>query len=613
MTRGTAEACTSVAGLMAAMLVVSGCYVGMSGNDPAADGPEATDGQPDTGTNGGDDGSGSGEDDGGDGPGALGCDPTLPPSEAPMRRLTKRQYENSLHDLTAWIVGEAEADDILTALAVKLSVVPDDDSSDFRRLDQSLSQAHIDGYYSVGRGLGARLTETTARLTSLAGACATDDDTSNDAQCVQDFVARFGRRAFRRPLSDEEVALYAADATGSTADVSPESFAERTSVLVMVPDFVYLIEDDNEEVADGLFELSAYEVASRLSFHFWQSAPDDALLQAAHDGTLDNDEGYETQLARIFENPRTQRTLDQFASEWLRLDELPALDTLAGTPAYDAFVGEDAPTSQLREAMIAEVQAVLRHVVFEQDGSLADLLQSNLALVTGEELAAIYGVELWVPGTAPDTMPTGERGGLLTRAAFVASGSPVTHPVIKGKRIRTRILCDTIPPPPADIPPPPQLDPFSTIRDQPERLTEREGTACLACHAMLNPLGYVTENYDGLGRLRTHEQVYDLATGERLGELPVNTETTPRVLADDDRVASSAAELTEYIVDSGRAEVCLSRQYFRFAYGRMETSADACAIGSLQQQLQDAGSLREMLLDVAFQPEFRLRYRTTEE
>jgi hypothetical protein len=538
------------------------------------------------------------------------CDPATMPSVAPMRRLTRRQYENSLLDLTAWVLGPLDAQLILDSLAVKLSVVPDEDSSDFRRLDQSLSQQHIDGYYHVGRALGAALTETPARLSALAGDCAADGDTGNDVACVREFVARFGRRAFRRPLADEEIDFYAADATGSVSDVSPESFAERTSVILMVPDFVYLIEDDRDDDGSGLFELSAYEVASRLSFHLWQSLPDEELLAAAADGRLDTEEGYETQVLRLFDDPRTKRTLDQFASEWLRLEEVPALDVLAGTPAYDAFVGDDTPTPALREAMITEVHDLLRWTVYEEDGSLADFLVSNAVVTTSEELAAIYGVDVWTEGDAPGAFPDGERGGLLTRAAFVASGSPVTHPVLKGKRIRTRILCDDIPPPPADIPPPPQLDPLSTIREQLQLLTEREGTSCLACHATLNPLGYVTENYDGLGRLRTHERIFDLATGDELGELPIDNEAVPRVVGNDDRVAQSGADLSQYIVDSGKAEICLSQQYFRFAYGRVEDpAADACALDSLQRALEDSGSLRQMLIDVAFQPEFKLRYR----
>jgi hypothetical protein len=530
-----------------------------------------------------------------------------------MRRLTKRQYENALADLAATVLTPEDAATLLDELGTARSVVPEDAQQGFRRLDQTLSQEHIDGWYLVGRGFGEALTDSDERLEALAGTCATDDDASNDADCVRDFVAGFGRRAFRRPLSEEELSFYARDATGSELDVSAEAFAERIAVLLMVPDFVYIVEDDLPDDGDGVFPLSGHELASRLSFHFWQSLPDEELLDAADSGLLETPEGYEAQVERLFAHERTRRTLDQFVEEWLELQRVPALDSLVGTPGFDAFAGDDIPSPELKAAMLREVTDTFQWYVYENEGSLAELITSNVATVRDDELAALYGIPTWDGVGEPGQLPA-DRGGLVTRAAMVASGSAVTHPVLKGQRIRTQLLCGTIPPPPADIPPPPALDPLSTIREQLELLTEREGTSCLACHALLNPLGYVTENYDGLGRLRSHEQVFDLATGEKLGELPVNTEAITAVIGNDSRVARDGGDLSQFIAESGLAEACMSRQYFRFAYGRLEdTTADACAIESLQSVLEESGSIRAMLLDVAYQPEFQLRIRTEEE
>jgi len=595
------------------LLALSGCYSGVHAD--AGGGPGATDGAADGGES--DDAGETGETDTGEDPDedpeASLCDPSVLPSPAPMRRLTKRQYENSLRDLTAMVVGDADAATVMDDLAISLSVVPSDAPEGFRRLDQTLSQEHIDGWYHVGRGVGNALTADSARLEALAGTCATDGDDSNDADCVRDFVASFGRRAFRRPLSEDELSFYARDAMGSEVAVSPESFAERVAVLLMVPDFVYIIEDDNPDDGDGVFPLSGHELASRLAFHFWQSLPDEALLDAADAGELETTEGYEAQVERLFADPRTRRTLDQFVEEWLELEQVPALEALVGTPAFDAFAGDDVPSAELRDAMLREVTDAFAWYVYDDEGSLADLITSNVATVRDDELAALYGIPTWDGESEPGQLPS-DRGGLVTRAAMVASGSAVTHPVLKGLRVRTQLLCGTMPPPPADIPPPPALDPLSTIREQLELLTEREGTSCLACHALLNPLGYVTENYDGLGRLRSHEQIFDLATGEKLGELPVDTEAVTAVLGNDDRVARDGGDLSQFIAESGSAEACLSRQYFRFAYGRLEDyETDACAIESFQSALEDAGSIRAMLLDVAYQPEFQLRIRTEEQ
>lgn len=592
-------------------MALTGCYSGVHGS--AVDTSAGTDAETEAGdTSAGDSGDGD-QGDSDDGPEASACDPTVLPSPAPMRRLTKRQYENALADLAATVLTPEDAATLLDELGTARSVVPEDAQQGFRRLDQTLSQEHIDGWYLVGRGFGEALTDSDERLEALAGTCATDDDASNDADCVRDFVAGFGRRAFRRPLSEEELSFYARDATGSELDVSAEAFAERIAVLLMVPDFVYILEDDLPDDGDGVFPLSGHELASRLSFHFWQSLPDEELLDAADSGLLETPEGYEAQVERLFAHERTRRTLDQFVEEWLELQRVPALDSLVGTPGFDAFAGDDIPSPELKAAMLREVTDTFQWYVYENEGSLAELITSNVATVRDDELAALYGIPTWDGVGEPGQLPA-DRGGLVTRAAMVASGSAVTHPVLKGQRIRTQLLCGTIPPPPADIPPPPALDPLSTIREQLELLTEREGTSCLACHALLNPLGYVTENYDGLGRLRSHEQVFDLATGEKLGELPVNTEAITAVIGNDSRVARDGGDLSQFIAESGLAEACMSRQYFRFAYGRLEdTTADACAIESLQSVLEESGSIRAMLLDVAYQPEFQLRIRTEEE
>ncbi len=594
-----------------ALLAAPGCYTGVSsrasGSADAGDDGSAADAGDDDG-----DGDDAGDD---DGPGGvIECDPDAPWSASPMRRLTRRQYENTLFDLVATVVGDDEASAILDELAVKLAAVPLDDRTDYVRLDQALDQEHVDGWYRVGKGIGDALTADAARLEALAGACATDGDASNDATCVREFVARFGRLAFRRALGDDEIDFHAADATGSATDVSAAAFAERVAIMLMVPDFIYVIEDDLPEEDADTFPLSGLEIASRLSFHFWDSMPDDALLQAAEDGRLDDDEGYAAEVERVFADPRTRRTLGAFANEWLQLEHLPPLDELLGSPAYDAFVGDTTPSPALRGDMIAEAEDLFLRFGVDEDGTLADLLLSTESTTTSAELAAIYGVAPREAGDPPLVLPEHERGGLLTRAALVATGSLATHPVLKGKLLRTRILCDEIPPPPADVPPPPQLDPEATIREQLELLTQAEGTACKGCHDLLNTLGYATENYDGLGRHRTEERVFDLVTGELLATRPVDTAAVPRVIPGDERVAADGMQLAEYVLDSGRAEDCLARQYFRFSFGRMEDDdADGCVLAALRDAVGAEGSLRAMLRDVAMRPEFRVRRRATEE
>jgi hypothetical protein len=555
------------------------------------------------------DGDGTTDGDTGTDSSAFACDPEAGPSISPMRRLSHDQFTNTLSDVLTQVT-DGEADAIMAAIEPSIALVPIDKNQDYRRIDQDGTQAHVDGYYDVAIAVAEQLTANSTRLTNLAGNCATDGDNSNDTQCVREFVESFGMLALRRTLVEDEIIFYSGDAYDDDVSVDPESFAERITVLLLAPEFLNHIEDELPAGDDDdLFALAPFELAARLSYHFWDSMPDPILMAAAADGSLATEDGYIAQVDRLFNHARTKEIADNFYGEWLRVDDLPPMDGSNGTPAYDAYVAGDVPGPDLTDNMITEVLDLFRHYTWNTEGDLDGVLLSNLSFAKTDDLAKIYGVEAWTEGNEPPQLSEGERGGLITRAALVATGSTSTRPVMKGKLIREHILCDELPPPPADIGDLPELTADMTVREQLEELTMQTGSSCIACHTSMNPLGFATENYDAIGRFRVEEAVYN-DDGSLLAQKPVDTVAEPRVTSDDERSVDSGMQLSELIVESGKANKCIARHYFRFAYGRHELEEkDGCVLESFRSALVEGGSLSAMLRDVALQSEFKLRKR----
>jgi hypothetical protein len=539
----------------------------------------------------------------------FGCSDGSGPSISPLRRISHVAYLKTLRDLIARATSPADAEAVLAALELELSLLPGDNGSassvhqDYDRLDQTSSQSHADAYYEIAVAAARELTRSEARLELLAGGCATDADGENDAACVRTLVERLALLALRRPPSIQEVEFYSEDATGSASDVSAQAFAERIAVLLQAPQFVFHLEDGEEAIDDegALFPLSPYELAARLSYHFWNTMPDEALLSAAESGALATDDGYSAEVERLFADPRTRASIDDFFRAWLWLGELVPLDAALGDPAYDDFVGDAAPSAELSDAVAEDALDLLRHYTWSESGNLADVLVSELSFAKSEELAAIYGVPPWREGEAPPRMPSGERSGLLTRAAMLVTGTVKTRPIIKGLWILERLLCNGLPPPPpdAEMTELVEVPPDVTVRERIELLTLQPGSECVTCHAVLNPYGFATESYDALGRYRSEERVYD-EVGNLIATLPVD---------DSSEHGNGGIELSRNLAARPEPSACLATNYFRFTFGRREDrSEDGCVLGALNDALEE-GSLADMLRAVALHPSFRLRRR----
>ncbi len=539
------------------------------------------------------------------------CDPTQLPADLPLRRLSRVQYTHAVHDLVALLVPD-DVELVIGAASSRMGGIPVDARSGpdaryggLRRLDQSIFQETVEGSYYVGTTIGRAIADNPSRLTVAAGGCATDADTGNDAECVDAFVRRFAPRVLRRPLTEDDVAFYV-DVAGDT--IEGEDFADIIGVLLSAPEFLYFVEQGYGDAVGPRTPLGAHELASRLSFHFWQTIPDDELVAAADAGELLDDAGYAAQVERLFHDPRSAEAIGEFYGEWLDPPHVAELDAGVGMPDYDAFLDGFEPSPETRRHMVDELREMGAHYTLGDAADFVAWFRSNLSFARTDDIAGIYGVPVW-SGGAPPELPAG-REGLVTRALVLASGSAMTHPVLKGVYTRKTLLCDPVPNPPADAMAVAMgiEDSGLGARARAEAISEARAD-CATCHTRyINGLGYITEDYDALGRHRTSEPVFDKLTGALIAEAPIDTTAVPNITGDDERAASSAAELNALMLESEKPQACFARRYFRFTFGRVEDdTTDGCTLALMHEALTEGDDLGTVVREIALRPDFRTK------
>lgn len=546
-------------------------------------------------------------------PTAFGTCPTGDPEPGvtPLMKLSTVQYRNTVRDLLAASGLSAVADGLTTLLAA----VPDDSTVAFRGLDPRISTDHVAAYFQIAVAVGDAATSSDARLTALAGACATTSPLTT--ACLDGFLQNFARRALRRPLDSQELGEFRDVAQGSSPKAANAAEALRNVVvtLLLSPRFVNHLELAGTPLGgrQDYLALDPYETASRLSYTFWQTLPDDELLASAADGSLASDAGFEEQLDRVFSDARTQQTLWQFWNEWLRFESFTGF--ASERPAFQALAkGEQVGVAGHNHwaDMVQEIRDLTDLYTWKQKGTFAELMTSTVSVTRSADLARLYGVSAWSGSGAYPTFPSGNRAGLLQRGALLASSLEQTNPFHRGSLLRRAILCDGLPRPDPNSLPPGSLDtppPSSALTTRQRFAKKVEGNAlCETCHASFSNLGYVMEAYDALGRFRTMESVFDEQTGKLVATLPIDTSAVPQVVAGDLRPVSGPAELNDRILESGKVEACLSANYFRYALRRdpSRDSADACAYEAMRSELDQPGvGLRDVFRRIASESIFR--------
>lgn len=320
---------------------------------------------------------------------------------------------------------------------------------------------------------------------------------------VRDGLGRLARRAFRRPVTLEELDGYVGivQAELAAGEKFPDAVKAGMLAILCSKSFLFLAEGD-EDADRGT--LNDWEIASRLSYLLWSTMPDDELFSLAEQGKLRDKAQRAKQVARMLADPRAERFSDSFSTQWLHLrkvGQFPPDKKLY--PDYDAH---------LEKSMIGETKAFF-HQVLHDGLTLREFLDSDWSMLNSR-LAQFYGLP--ATGMAGDefqrvSLPeNSRRGGVLTQAAILSLTSDGTRhrPVHRGKWVSDAILGKSPPPPPANVDPiePNPIDaPKATLRMKLE--AHIHDARCASCHSKIDPLGLAFENYDAIGRWRTEEVV----------------------------------------------------------------------------------------------------------
>jgi len=496
---------------------------------------------------------------------------------APLALLTRRQYDATISDL----LGDNSQPS--SSFPAENQVAGFNNNTEVHIANPLL----VEQFMNAAEGISARA--VAAGVDQLAPCAGTS--TAERAQCGATFVASFGKRAFRRPLTTDEAQAFNTLFAGMNATRSYATAVELTiQALLQSPQFLYRVDSTRAATPEtGAVPLDAYQLASRLSYFLTGSMPDQPLFGAADAGELSSPAEIETQARRLLETGRARSMVRDFNQQWLQLEQLSGLARNSVQGVSDVKgIGDD-----YRESLLQFMDQT-----FWEHGDLKSLFLSPSTFVNAR-LGSVLGLSAPATGFASVSDAPGSVG-LLSQPGLMAmlAHSDQSGPVQRGVFVRQRLLCLEVPPPPPGLNPvAPDPAPGLTTRER--FRVHTEAPACSGCHKLIDGTGFGFEKYDEFGRYRTQENGRPVdASGEMLasGEAAV------------DGPFDGVQELSTRLASSERVERCLATNWYRYAMGRVETEADGCSLREVEQKFAaSGGQFKELLVAVALSEAFRYR------
>ena len=321
----------------------------------------------------------------------------------------------------------------------------------------------------------------------------------DELRCAREIMSTLARRAYRRPVTADDVGkLMTFYEVGREERGFEGGITRAIERLLVSPSFLFRVATDPADVTPGEpYRISDVELASRLSFFLWSSIPDDELLRVAADGRLRDPVVLEQQVTRMLASPKSDVLVKNFTGQWLQLRNLDAKSPNEITFPYF--------NDNLRQSFRRETERMFEHVLREEH-SVLDLLNGDYTFLN-EQLARHYGIpDVYGTRFRRVTLTDEARYGLLGHGSIltVTAFATRTSPVVRGKWILDNLLGASPPPPPPNVPTLAEKTAAGQALSMREAMTRhRANAACASCHALMDPLGFALENFDGVGRWRT--------------------------------------------------------------------------------------------------------------
>lgn len=411
-------------------------------------------------------------------------------------------------------------------------------------------------------------------------------------KAARQILESFVPKAFRRPVTNAEIdrfmALY--DRAAERGDPYEERVKLALKSVLVWPEFLFRIEKKHSEA--GIFPLSQYELATRLSYFLWSTAPDDKLLRLAEDGRLQDAKVLSGQVDRMLDDSRSRAFLTSFVGQWLGTQDIGGRVVPLLTELQSYYTPEVAADLRAQPVLLFDR-------LLGEDRSLLELLTADYTHLT-QRLAKFYQVEDKIQGLSDSEFrlvqwPDNRRAGLLGLGGVLAMTSrhKETSPVLRGAWTLDTLLGTPVPPPPPDVPE------LKSDEEAGKKLTMREkldqhrsNSACAACHKLMDPIGFGLENFDWMGRWRDKED--DGSALDASGELPSGEKF------------NGAVELRQALL--GRKDefiTNLTGRMLGYALGRSLQDGDDCTVQRIVQRLEKDGYrartlIREIVLSIPF-------------
>lgn len=410
--------------------------------------------------------------------------------------------------------------------------------------------------------------------------------TMTEAQCAREIFSRFGRHAWRRPLTASELTDLGRflDVARTQGEGFESGVALGLQAMLVSPHFVFRVELDTNPTATAPHALNDHELAARLSYFLWSSTPDATLEALADRGELNDPAVLRAQVTRMLADPKARALTENFAGQWLYTRGVADHDVNA--TLFPQL------TDAVRDSFRAEADAYFDEFL-RGDLSMRDFLTADFTFVD-DRLAAWYGLTAPGMGLRRVMLRGSNRAGALMHGSFltVTSHPDRTSPVKRGQWVLGQLLCEPPRPPPPNVEGlPPETNPTGTLRERMER--HRTQPSCAACHQLMDPIGFGLENFDAIGRWRTTDSGFAI---DPSGALPGGGEFR------------NAQEMTAQLARDSRYPRCVTQQLFTYALGRGPEDYDQATLDRIAAAWSaDGMRLRDLVTRIVLSDSFRQR------